>query len=157
MMENIKNTAYVLAVVAIATGLLDVLNSTEKLNKYTQYITSLVIIICILSPLKNTVYEIYRSSIKYNITENKHNDESEKQLKETLCSAITNDLSNKLSIPYSVLKIDIKLTQTQEDKIIKLITVTVTTREYNRYSERIEYYLKSNYGCETKIIQCFEE
>ncbi len=156
-MESIKNTVYILAVIAVSTGVLDVLNSTEKLSKYTKYITSMVVIICILTPLKNFVSDFSFSLEESYITENFTKKESEIQVKEALISAISYDLSNRLSIPDDAFKTEIVLNSNKSETLIESVTITITNHEFNRYSERIEYYLKSNYGCEISIIQNFEE
>lgn len=156
-MEEFKNTVYVLAVIAITTGILDVLNTSEKLCKYTKYITSLVVILSLLAPFKdlfsNFSYTLNQSNFDRNISVQ----EALPEIKTSLTSAIEFDLSNKLSIPESVFETEIFLTSKEPDTLIESITITITDIEYNRYSERIEYYLKSNYGCKVNVIQCFKE
>lgn len=156
-MEYIKNTVYILAVIAVTTGILDILNSTGKLSKYTKYITSLVVIICVLAPFKNFVSDFSFRLEHSEITENFPKKESEEQIKDALTRAISNDLSNKFPIPFNSFKTEIVLNSNKSETLIESVTITITNHEYNRYSERIEYYLKSNYGCEIIIIQNFEE
>lgn len=155
-MDSIKTTLYTLSVIAVTTGIIDVLNTSEKLSKYTKYITSLVVILIILSPFKN-IFADFTNTFGQTDKLNDTTQELNTQIEEAFESAITYDLSNKVSIPNNAFITDITITSTEADTLIETIEITITNREYNRYTERIEYYLKSNYGCEIKVIQYFEE
>lgn len=155
-MDNIKTTFYTLSVIAVTTGIIDVLNTSEKLSKYTKYITSLVVILIILAPFKN-IFADFTNTFGQTDKPNDTPQELNTQIEEAFESAITYELSNKMSIPNNAFLTDITITSTESDTLIEAIEITITNREYNRYTERIEYYLKSNYGCEIKVIQCFEE
>jgi hypothetical protein len=155
-MDSIKTTVYTLAVLAVTTGIIDVLNTSEKLSKYTKYITSLVVILIILAPFKNSFAD-FINTLEQSNKINNTTQEVNTQVKDALESAITYDLSNKMSIPNDVFFTEITITSTESDTLIETIEITLTNQEYNRYTGRIEYYLRSNYGCEIKVIQCFKE
>ncbi len=156
-MENLKNTIYGLAVISITAGILDVLNASEKLSKYTKYLTSLVVILALLSPFKNIISDLSYTLNQSYFDKNISAQETSPELKNAIKSAIDYDLSNRLSIPHNAFETEIILSSTGLDTLIESVTITITDKNYNRYSKRIEYYIKNDYGCNANVIQCFKE
>ncbi len=156
-MESLKNTLYIVAVIAISTGIIDLFTNSDKLNKYTKYVTSLVVIISLLHPFGILISQLPEALSGLDNSPNSQLTENNPEIKKALDTAITYDIESYFSIPQNIIETDIVLLSNADDTLVNSITIKIKNKDYNRYCERIEYYIKSNYGCEVKVLQSTKE
>ncbi len=156
-MEQIKNILYIIAVISITLGFFELFSSTVKKKNNLNYIVSLIIIILIVSPLKNIFTSPdLKDDLKLDVFEPNEN-EYYKSINPSFEKAILKILSDNFSIPESCLEIKIETTQNGDELLISKIDVCIINENYFRYAEKIKSFLQTNYGCEICVIQNFEE
>ena len=155
-MEHLRTTLYSIAVVAIASGVINLFSTSDKLKKYTSYAISLAITLSILSPIKNIL--LSPNSIVFGLSENMYEQNTaENSICVALKQAIANNISDYFSIPADSFYVDITIDQNNSEQLITSISVTIKEKKLFSYAERIEAYLKSNFGCKITVTQSLEE
>lgn len=152
------NIMYTIALISVVSGIFELFSHSGKLKKYTSFAVSLCVVISLLTPVLKTLAALPSNlEINNGIFKDVNIPQEEDSLKEALKQIITEDVSSKMKIPKDVFYTEIDTKNENGEITVTSLTLYVTNKEYFRYCERIEAYIKSSYGCETKVIQHFKE
>ena len=154
-MDVIKSTMYNIALISIISGMVDMFSSTSKYKKYISFIASVIIILSIIIPIKNLSSFYLDKNIEYRFNEQENNREA--NIQQTLEQAVLNNISDYFALPQDAFTVEIHLENKEDNLLIKSIEILITDSRYFNQAERINAYVKSNYGCITEVIQDFKE
>lgn len=156
-MNSIRESLYYIAVIVISTGIIEIFSGSGRLQKYTKFVVSLVVILSLMYPL-GSLTKIFTEEIpNLNVESESELAEANEQLKKTLENSIKESIETNLSVPSDAFDVKTTISRENNEIIIKNINITITNKSYFRYAERIEAYLKSNFGCEIYVLQDFKE
>lgn len=143
-----KEAFYTLAVIAVISGLFEILSSSGKLKKYTNFALSLIILLSVMLPLSSVINEFPLVNATYFVNEN-DNTFSYGPAISSLETAVEKHISETLSIPPNCF--EVKLTLSNENEISSA-TVTLKDTYYNRYTDRIKVVSEDLFGFPVNVI-----
>lgn len=153
-----RNILYTVALISVGSGIFELFSYSGKLKKYTSFAVSLCVVVSLLTPVLNTLATLPSNlEINNNFFNGIHIPREEDSLKNALNEVIIEDISSKMKIPKDVFYTEIDTKSENGEITVTRLTLYVIKKDYFRYCERIEAYIKSSYGCETKVIQHFKE
>ncbi len=157
-MGSLKLSFYAIAVVAIIVGLIEIFADSGKLRGYVKYVISLIVIISLLYPIRE-ILQVFPKSIEKLSGEIENGDSSEinESVKQAVEAGISDEIEKRFSMPADCYYVSIEIVDEGGDVFINKINIGILKKDYFRYAERIDTYLKSTYGCEINVIQEFEE
>ena len=152
-MTEIKQALYTVAVIAVSAGIFNLFTQSSTLKKYTKYALSLTITISLLYPLTALGDNLPNLFSEIDVPQNTLTTPQDDYLISALKQSITEEISNYFQIPTDVFESEVMTSIHPDEILIDSIHIKITDKSYYRYAERIEYYLKSTFGCQIKVTQ----
>lgn len=156
-MTDIKTSLYMLIVLSVGLGALNTFFQNGKLQKYIKYIVSLIVIYCIFSTFSiNNISQL----INFNFTINEYNEQNinpNQYIKTTIENSIKDNIIKRFNIPNESISLKIDTQENDTELIVSYIKLNITDKKYNGYAERLNAYLRSEFGCEIEVIQNIRE
>lgn len=152
-MGALRDSLCCIAIISLLYGVFKTLCSNERLKKYTDYALALIFITTLISPVKALIDFDYGNIKSYFGDYSLPEDNKHGSYTDAIEKALKDNISTRLAIPSDAYEISIIITEINNELIIEKIQLTVTDKEYFKYADRLQSYLKTELGCEISVMQ----
>lgn len=151
-MNTLRQTFFCITTVSVTYSIIKLFGTNNRLKKYTDYAVSLVIILSLISPIKQLLGSDPISKIQLEIP-SVNQIEADASYAHIFEQAIKQSIEERLALPSDKYELSLILYSKDGYIYIEKIEAAITDKSYFKYADRLDSYLRSELECEITVIQ----